>query len=60
MKDRQIFVGDIDEFYCDSVDGDQRWAVWSVDLLTTERLLGRFDTEEEAEDFAQEVRNGME
>lgn len=59
MIDRQIFVGDIDEFYCDAVDGDKRWAVWSVDLLAMERLLGRFNTEEEAESFAQKVRNGM-
>lgn len=59
MKDRKIFVGDIDEYYCDAVEGDKRWAVWSVDLLAIERLLGRFDTEEEAEAFATEVRNGM-
>ena len=59
MKDRKIFVGDIDEFDCDAVQSDKRWAVWSVDLLAIERLLGRFYTKEEAEAFAQEVRNGM-
>lgn len=50
----KIFVGDIDEYYCDAVSGDKRWAVWNVD-----GLLGRFDTEEEAEAFAERIRNGM-
>lgn len=26
-------IGDIDEFYCDAVPGDLRWAVWSQETL---------------------------
>lgn len=66
--DVRIFIGDVDEFYCDAVSGDSRWAVWKSDrepLSSTdcrkrgathrfvETLLGRFDTEDEALAFAQ-------
>lgn len=55
----KIFIGDIDEYYCDAVSGDdKRWAVWSVDLSSgIERLLGRFGTEGEAEKFAENMKN---
>ena len=50
MSESQIFIGDIDEYYCDAVEGDKRWAVWnSIGLLV------KFYTEEEAENFAKEV-----
>jgi hypothetical protein len=54
MNESQIFIGDIDEYYCDAVDGNKRWAVWN-----SNGLLGRFYTEEAAENFAKEVQNGM-
>lgn len=55
--DVRIFIGDVDEFYCDAVSGDdRRWAVWKSDRDSqrfVETLLGRFDTEDEAVTFAQ-------
>ncbi len=54
---KTIFVGDVDEYYCDAVkDAHYRWAVWisSVDQekrLTEEKLLERFLTYEEAIGF---------
>lgn len=52
---KNIFIGDIDEFYCDGEDGDNRWAVWSSETVLgkkVEKLLGRFFTEKEAVEFA--------
>ena len=54
MSESQIFIGDIDEYYCDAVEGNKRWAVWD-----SVGLLGKFYTEAEAKNFAKEVRNGM-
>lgn len=70
-----IFIGDIDEFNCDAVSGeDRRWAVWKSDrepldhndprrergivnrFVTT--LIGRFDTENEALQFANDYDVG--
>lgn len=55
-----IFVGDIDEFYADAVEGEyRRWAVWSSEVKegrSVEKLLDRFDTAEKAEAFAAELR----
>jgi hypothetical protein len=58
--DVRIFIGDIDEFKCDSVSGDNlRWAVWMVDHeVSMEKLLGRFDTEAEAVKYAEDYRVG--
>lgn len=43
----EVFIGDIDDYYRDIVEGEhRRWAVWSK-----KELLGRFDTKEEAERF---------
>ncbi len=55
-----IFVGDIDEYYCDEVEGEhRRWAVWSSEIKegrSVEKLLDRFDAFEKAEKFAAELR----
>lgn len=78
-----IFIGDIDEFYGDSKDGDhQRIAVWSNvhvkedsfpqhdpeedceasglkrGYKVLEKLLGRFETMEEAVEFAEKYDPG--
>jgi hypothetical protein len=64
----KIFIGDIDEFYCDAKEGNLRWAVWASTPLqlfpgrtskskVVEKLLGRFETEEEAEQFAAKYAN---
>jgi hypothetical protein len=56
----KIFIGDIDEFYCDAKEGNRRWAVWSNSGdggKVVEKLLGRFETEEEAEQFAAKYAN---
>ncbi len=52
-----IFVGDIDEFYCDMVEGGKRWAVWEEAKDT--KLLKRFDTEQEAIEFAKELKKKL-
>lgn len=58
-----IFVGDIDEYYCDAVEGEyRRWAVWSSEVKegrSVEKLLDRFDTAEKAEAFAAELRTRL-
>jgi len=67
--DVRIFIGDVDEFYCDAVEGNRRWAVWKSDREPlgpddcrrskgcthrfVETMLGRFETEDEAVHFAQ-------
>jgi hypothetical protein len=55
----KIFIGDIDEFYCDAKEGNRRWAVWTSTPLQLfpGKLLGRFETEEEAEQFAAKYAN---
>ena len=68
--DMKLFVGDVDEFQCDAVEGDQRWAVWlqiSTPLDANDpararggvgristKLLARFDTEQEAKQFVED------
>ena len=56
----KIFIGDVDEYYCDAVDGEyRRWAVWSSEVKegrSVEKLLGRFDTEKQATKFAEEIK----
>jgi hypothetical protein len=57
----KIFIGDIDEFYSDAKEGNRRWAVWSNygdSGKLVEKLLGRFETEEEAVQFANEYDPG--
>lgn len=70
--DIKLFVGDVDEFYCDAVEGDQRWAVWSQTSLPLDandparargavsristKLLARFDTEQEAISFVENYK----
>ena len=65
----RVFIGNVDEFGCDAVGGDQRWCVWKSDCDTlhpndsrrahgathrfVETLLGKFHTEDEALKFAQ-------
>jgi len=67
--DIKFFIGDVDEFYCDAVEGDRRWAVWtqqSVPLPVDDpyrqkgcvsraetTLVGRFDTEQQAQQFVE-------
>jgi len=63
----KIFIGDIDEFYSDAKEGNRRWAVWSNSGTAAkflkgdtvvEKLLGRFETEEEAVQFANKLDPG--
>jgi hypothetical protein len=37
-----IFIGDIDEYFCEPVDGNERWAVWISGKNA--KLLCRFHT----------------
>lgn len=71
----QFFIGDVDEFYCDAVEGDCRWAVWSQTNIPLEAndprrdrgavsrvqttLLARFDTEDEALQFIDDYDVGV-
>lgn len=57
--DVHVFIGDIDEFYGDAVEGDRRWTVWMVDHeVSLEKLLARFNTEEEAVRYAEQYNVG--
>ena len=51
----EIYVGDMDEFACDAVEGNRRWAVWENDMRGGEKLLARFDTEAEALAYANKI-----
>ena len=59
----RIWVGDVDEFACDAVAGEDRHAVWTTEKTETgilNRLKGKFKTEEEAVEFAKQLRDSYE
>jgi hypothetical protein len=51
MDKANLIIGDIDEYYCTHIsDTEKRIAVW-ISENGQERLLARFHTVKEAEDF---------
>lgn len=51
--EKQYFIGDVDEFYCDAVDCEDRWAVWVVETVP----LGNTVEDERARDRGAVARN---
>lgn len=60
----KIFVGDIDEFYCEARDDEIRHYVWvnyRIDENAIEDLVaGKFNTIGEAESFARTLKDDFE
>ena len=60
----KIFVGDADEFFCESYEGEKRnyvWVNYRIDEKTIQEVsAGKFDTIEEAEVFAETLKADFE